>query len=328
MSKVTIKDVAKKAGVSVNSVSRVLNNRGYISDALREKVFEAIESLDYTPNEMARSFYKRETLAIALIVPTVKNPFFAELAFYIEQELAKCGYHLFVCNSLDDSKNEQEYLEMLKEKRVDGVIVASHNMDIDYYETLRGPLVSIERQLGDGIPMVSSDNYGGGKLATETLLATGAKRILCVMGDKTLDTPANQRAVAYTDVMTEHQYPIAIAEVPFHWPESQKIEKVRHILTGDVQFDGIFAGDDVMATYVINEARKMGLAVPEDLQVIGFDGTHMIQQMNPELTTIAQPIADMAKHSVSILIAQMKKEAFPTPTPLPVRLREGHSTKK
>src|SRR5690625_2483864 len=147
MTKITINDVAQRPGVSVTSVSRVLNNRGYISDNLRSKVMNTIEELDYTPNEIARSFYKNETKSIALIIPTIKNTFFSELAFYIERELAQDGYHLYIGNSLNDEVNEREYLKMLKEKRVDGMIVGSHNINLEEYDEINGNIVSVERKI-------------------------------------------------------------------------------------------------------------------------------------------------------------------------------------
>ena len=167
----TIKDVAEKAGVSVTTVSRVLNNRGYISDKTRKKVMTTMDELNYTPNEMARSFLTNKTRFIALIVPTTENPFFGELTFHLEKELAKKGYNLFICNSLNDVDNEKKYLRLLQEKRVDGVIVGSHNINISEYQYFENKIVSIERELTAHIPIIQSDNYLGGKLATQELYA-------------------------------------------------------------------------------------------------------------------------------------------------------------
>ena len=119
MKKATIHDVAKKAGVSVTTVSRVLNNRGYISDEMKEKVMTAIKELNYIPNEIARSFFTNKTNFVGLIVPTTSNPFFGELTFHIEKKLSTKGYKLFICNSINDVETERVYLRLLQEKRVD-----------------------------------------------------------------------------------------------------------------------------------------------------------------------------------------------------------------
>ena len=147
MAKITINDVAKHAGVSITTVSRVLNNRGYISDATREKVQSSINELGFIPNELARSFFTCSSNLIGLIIPTTANPFFGELTFYIEKQLSKEGYKLFICNSINENENEKEYLRMLQENRVDGIIVGSHNLNIEEYDKLPLKAVSVERVL-------------------------------------------------------------------------------------------------------------------------------------------------------------------------------------
>src|SRR5699024_5880378 len=160
-------------------------------------VMSAVKKLNYTPNEIARSFFKNETRSIALIVPTINNPFFSELAFYIERELANFNYHLFVGNSLNNSMNEKEYLQMLDEKRVDGIIVGSHNMGIDEYDKIQGNIVSIERRICEKIPMIESDNYSGGKIATEELKKLGCKNIIEIRGNKNDNGQTNNSITAY-----------------------------------------------------------------------------------------------------------------------------------
>lgn len=306
MSKTTIKDVAKVAGVSVTSVSRVLNNRGYISDQLKGKVIQAIEDLNYTPNEIARSFYKNETKAIALIIPTNLNPFFSELTFYIEKELANLGYHLYVCNSLNDSNKEKEYLELLSEKKVDGIIVGSHNMDIKGYDKISGNIVSIERKINDRIPMIISDNYLGGKLATEELINNDCKSILCITGDQDESAPANNRLVAYSQVMKKNRLKEYIYRMPFTDTREEKTKKIRSIFEEDITFDGVFAGDDLTAHYVIQVAESLGLEIHKDLYVVGYDGTSLIRNLFPEIVTVVQPLERMAIKSVEILLDMIK----------------------
>lgn len=322
MSKITIKNVAEKAGVSVTSVSRVLNNRGYISDDLRSKVMEAIDELNYTPNEIARSFYKSETKSVALIVPTIHNPFFSELAFYIERELSKDGYHLYIGNSLNDSVNEREYLKMLKEQRVDGMIVGSHNIEMEEYDKITGNIVSVERKINDEIPMIESDNYLGGKLATERLIQQGCRKIICISGSQTIDSPASNRVIAYSDVMQKNNLKEQIVEIPFAESADEKHRRVKEIFTSKIEFDGIFADDDILASYAINEAEKFNRKIPEDLKIIGFDGTNLMQDLFPNLVTVVQPIEKIAQKSVEVLLQLIKHEQVESLYTLPVKLNK------
>lgn len=326
MSNITIKDVALKAGVSVTSVSRVLNNRGYISENLKRKVMDAIEELDYTPNEIARSFYKNETKSIALIVPTIENPFFAELTFWIERELSKSGYHLFVGSSLNDSSNEKEYLKMLKEQRVDGIIVGSHNMGIEEYDKISGNIVSIERNISPKIPMIESNNYYGGKIATEELIKKGCKNVICITGNKSVNTPANNRAVAYTEVVSNYGLKEMIIEIPLTISEYDKKRRIKELFMSKIEFDGVFAGDDIIARYFMNIAKEFGVKVPEELKIIGFDGTKRMQDLVPQLSTVIQPIEEMAKKSVNILLKLINNEITDNIYTFPVTLKSSTTT--
>ena len=327
MERITIKNVAEEAGVSVTSVSRVLNNRGYISDELRNKVMSAVKKLNYTPNEIARSFFKNETRSIALIVPTINNPFFSELAFYIERELANFNYHLFVGNSLNNSMNEKEYLQMLDEKRVDGIIVGSHNMGIDEYDKIQGNIVSIERRISEKIPMIESDNYHGGKIATEELIKLGCKNIICISGNKNVDTPANNRVAAYSHVLKDNNMEEFIIEIPFSESEEEKLYRLNKLFHSNINFDGVFAGDDLMAKYIMNIANEKKINLQSDLKIIGFDGTSLMQNLVPELMTVVQPIERMAKTTVEVLLKLIKGEKVKDVYTLPVKLKVTPTSK-
>lgn len=323
---VTIHDVAKKAGVSVTTVSRVLNNRGYISSEMRAKVLDAIEELNYTPNEIARSFFSNESKFIALIIPTTDNPFFGELTFHIERTLARYGYHLFICNSLNDSENELKYLRLLKEKRVDGIIVGSHNIDISEYENYEDQIVSIERKLTDDIPIVQSDDYNGGKLATRELISQGCQNILCVVGDRSIQTPANDRSTAYLHEVEKNNMIPHFVEIPFHFEISEKKEIIKKVFQADFNYDGIFAGDDVLAKMFMNIARESGFGIPQDIKIIGFDGTTSMRTLIPELSTVIQPIEELAKGAVEVLLKSMQGKKVKKENVYPVELYLSEST--
>ena len=169
----TIHDVAKKANVSVTTVSRVLNNRGYISEATKAKVFKTMSELNYQPNEIARSLLRKQSNVIGLIIPNVSHPFFSELTNHVENYAYENGYKLLLCNSQLDPIKEKDYIEMLKRNRVDGIIMGSHTLQVEEYMNLNSPIVTIDRQISPDIPYISSDNYSGGRIAAQLLVDKG-----------------------------------------------------------------------------------------------------------------------------------------------------------
>ena len=191
--KPSIKDVAKVAGVSATTVSRVLNNRGYISKETKRKVYAAIEDVEYYPNDIARALLSNKTNLIGLIFPMINNPFHVELISYIETILSEKGFKVLLCNSMNNPKKEQDYLTMLRRNQVDGIIVGTHNDNIPDYNISGLPVVAIDRYLGENVVTVSCDNYAGGRLAVESLLEKGCKNILCIRGNSKLKLPANKR---------------------------------------------------------------------------------------------------------------------------------------
>lgn len=327
MTKITIHDVAKNAGVSSTTVSRVLNNRGYISEEMKKKVHDSIDELGFIPNQMARSLFTNQTKFIGLIIPTTANPFFGELTYYIEKYLSKLDYKLLICNSINESENEKQYLSMLQENRVDGIIVGSHNIDIAEYEKMPLKMVSVERKINETIPTIQSDNYSGGYLATEELIKAGCKKILCITGNPNLETPANDRSKAYLDCMAENKMCTYVERIHFTDSNERKLMRVTEIFKETTDYDGVFAGDDVIASIILGYAKAEGISVPKQLKIIGFDGTDLIRTVLPELTTISQPIQELAEKSVEMLLAEIKNKPVKKSIVLPVKLLRNGSTK-
>ena len=163
---VKLTDVAKKAGVSPTTVSRVINNYGSLSQKTIDKVNQAMKELNYQPNSLARSLQGKNTQLIGLIFPTVANPFFGELVEQLESKLFDLGYRSILCDSANNKEKERNYLNMLAANKVDGIIAGAHNLGIQEYENIELPIVSFDRYLADGTPIVSSDNFRGGYLAS------------------------------------------------------------------------------------------------------------------------------------------------------------------
>ncbi len=317
----TIKDVARVSGVSVTTVSRVLNNKGYISEETKQKVHQAMTELNYEPSEIARSLFRKKSNMIGLIVPNVAHPFFAELTSYIESYAQTKGYKILLCNSLLDIEKEKEYIKLLKSNQVDGIIMGSHSLEIDEYKDLNLPLVTLDRQIDVKVPYVCSDNYLGGVLATEALIDAGCKNIVHISGNLNLNNLSNQRCVAFEQTCQVNNVAYTIYESDMTALETNDYSKILHeIFTNQKDIDGIFASSDIIAAQIIKFCRKLGKEIPKDLKIVGYDDTEFASYLEPELTTIKQPIKTLATYSIDLIIKQIEGELTPNCTTLPVEL--------
>ena len=335
----TLADVAQTAGVSLTTVSRVLNNRGYLSQETRERVAAAIAQLNYRPNQIARALHGKSTQSIGLIVPTVALPFFGELTEHVEDFLADHGYRTFVCNSMGKAEREREYLDLLVSHRVDGIISSAHNDGLADYSSIHLPMVSVDRDLSPTVPNVCCDNEAGGRIAAEHLLKRGARRP-ALLTSRT--GTHNLREKGYRQVLQQAGIEPVVLTVGFNTPDAERSGLIRErldLVSGDI--DAVFATDDLTAAQVIEWASERGLRVPEDFKVVGFDGTVAMRRALPALTTIQQPIADLARAAVDLLVDQigdvassspdddrsdLPSQAPRVPSPMDVRLVPGRTT--
>ncbi|MFR6673758.1 MAG: LacI family DNA-binding transcriptional regulator [Enterococcus avium] len=325
MKNIGIREVAKEANVSPTTVSRVLNNRGYLSEETKNKVFNAMNKLEYYPNELARALFKNETYTVGLIFPTITNPFHAELIQSIEFELSNKGYKVLLCNSLNNPTKEKEYLAMLRKNQVDGIIVGTHNKDIDDYNIPGLPIVAIDRNLGKNTVTVSCDNYTGGEIATQLLVSHGCRNILCIRGDSKIKLPANSRTLAYQSIIKENKLDPLILEVPFVAEIKDKKKIIGEYLETHPNIDGIFAGDDLLATLAINSLVDSHKNVPEDVKVVGFDGAEQTLIYNSGLTTVQQPIGQISSVAVHKLLNMIAGKEEKDELDLPVKLLKNHT---
>lgn len=321
----TIKDVAKKAGVTVTTVSRVLNNRGYISDVTRKKVHDAMKELNYKPNELARSLFRKKSNLIGLIVPDVSHPFFAELSNHIEYYAYKKGYKILLCNSYQDSVKEKGYIDMLKSNQVDGIIMGSHALETSEYNKTDLPIVAIDRYLSEKIPFITSDNYHGGVLATTLLITKGCKKLVHISGPLELNTPANKRYQAFKDITKEKNIESIVIEEKLDNFEGYK-KMVFKLFQEHPDIDGVFASSDIIAASIINVAHCLGKKITDDLKIVGYDDISIASLIVPSLTTIKQPIKHMGKLAIKILIDQMEKKSVAIENILPIKLIERETT--
>ncbi|EOT47126.1 MULTISPECIES: LacI family DNA-binding transcriptional regulator [Enterococcus] len=318
-----LEDVAKLANVSKTTVSRVLNKRGYLSQETIDKVEAAMKELNYQPNTVARQLYNKKTNLIGLIFPTVANPFFGELVAILENELYQRGYKVIIGNSMNNRRKETDYLNQLLSEQVDGLIVGAHNQGIEEYRYEHLPIVAIDRVMNEDIPIIESDNYFGGKQATQLLIDQGAKVILHTNGPADLDTPAMRRRKAYEDTMQEHGLVPETVVVDFNITYEEKQQIFQKIFDEHPNVEGIFASNDVDAMMLYQIAQQRQYRVPEDLLIVGYDGTTLMRTLFPDLTTIVQPIREIALQAIQTLEKRLAKRETAKEYICPVQLHHG-----
>ncbi|GAB6253929.1 ribose operon transcriptional repressor RbsR [Bacillus cereus] len=321
----TIKDVAKLAGVSVATVSRVLNKNGYVHEDTLKKVERAIEMLDYKPSTVARSLYNKKSRLIGLVVPNIVNPFFPEVARAVEDVAHKQGYTVVLCNSDESLEKEKQYIDVLRQNNVDGFIVATNPQNSVNYMNVSVPVVAIDRMFNERIPTVYADNYAGSQAATKLLLDKGCKHIAHIRGPRDVST-ANERFEGFVDVITQNNLSYMIAESTFDPANSELV--AMELLEEYPNIDGIVAGNDLIAIGIVKAALQKGIVIPNDLQIIGFDGISLTEMMYPSITTVAQPIYEMGKIATELLLEQMEGNTLEEKHyRLPIEIIERNTTK-
>ncbi len=297
----TIKDVARIAGVTPTTVSRVINNRGYLSQNTKQKVYQAMDQLNYSPNAIARSLFSKKSGILGIILPDLRHPFFAELAGYIEFYANQSNYKLLICNSNHNATKEKQFVDLLKSNQIDGLVMASHTLDVDEFARLEYPIVTFDRII-DQFPYVCSDNHQGGVLAAEKLISLGCKKVGHICGNLQLDLLSNQRSWSFIKTMKEHGIePIIIQTGNDVFDYSHYEELITPLFRDHPDVNGIFTTSDILAAYVSRVCNNLGIHIPKDLKLIGYDDVPLSTWMIPQLSTIRQPMREMAERIVQLL---------------------------
>ena len=331
----TIQDVAERAGVSISTVSRVINRTVAVDPATERRVREAIDALGYRPNLLARSFRRRVTHTIGLLVPDNSNPFFAEVARAIEDAGFAEGYSVILCNSDLSEVKQATYVDVLLAKRVDGLILTSSGLiqTVDGFDVMDRifdagvPCVVVDRDLGEmPVDQVLVDNHEGGYLAGRYLTELGHRRFACVVGPSDL-TPSAGRIAGFRRALSEascHLPPEAL--VRGNGRHDGGVAAAQELLRRGIDFTAVFAFNDQMAVGVIGTLQRAGCRVPEDVSVVGFDDIPEASAMFPAITTVAQPIAEMGGRGVRLLVDRITRRDAPYQrVVLPTRLVERES---
>jgi len=306
----TIKDVAQLAGVSITTVSHVINETRFVSDELRTSVLAAVEELNYRPNVLARSLRRGETKTIGLIVPDNSNPFFAEVARIVEDVGFENGYSVILCNSDGNADKEAAYINVLITKQVDGVIFIAAGGKQEHLRELMAqhiPVVVADRDIPQTLAdVVLVNNEQGGYDAARYLITLGHRRVACIAGPSDV-SPSADRVHGYRRALRESGIPVAqelIVSGDFRSPSGETA--MAQLLRLDEPPSAVFACNDVMAIGALRAVRSAGLQVPGDVSIIGFDDISSASAVSPALTTIAQPIVELATQAAQFLISRIQ----------------------
>ena len=323
----TIVDVARLAGVTPTTVSRVINNRGYISEKTKKRVHEAMDELGYQPNEIARSLTKQKSNTIGVIVPHISHPYFAKLISNLENEAAKKDYKIILCNSKEKAEKEKQYLDMCKSNRVAGIIICSGNVESNKINTGGIPVVLLEKNFEEGKLGIQCDNYQGGKLSTEHLIECGCKKILHLSGVIDEEMPADNREKAFIDVCSKNEIEYFIKKYDIDtYNQMNYYDYIKAALNEIEGVDGIFASSDLIAAQVIQVCNEIKIRIPEDIKLVGFDDVDISQLTTPRITTVHQPIKEMARLSIELIDAKYNNIEVNEKTILPIKLIIREST--
>ncbi|MGC9522363.1 MAG: LacI family DNA-binding transcriptional regulator [Anaerolineae bacterium] len=316
--RVTMADVAREVGVSMMTVSRVINDKGDVSDVTRERVLEAVERLGYRPSGIARSLATRHTGTLGLVVPDVANPFFAEVARGVEHVAYAEGYNVFLCNTDEDPERELDVLGSLEEKRVDGIVLCSSrltNSDLQLVVSSHPAVVLVNRRVdgccppgsgAHGVRAVLVDDVTGGEIATQHLLARGHSAIGFLSGPQGSQS-GQGRLEGYRRAMRQAGLPTQSSWIRPCAPVAEAGREVaRELLSRQPELTALLCYNDLVAVGALRACVDLGRQVPDDLAVVGFDDILLAALVTPPLTTCRIPRKELGVQAVKQLFAQIR----------------------
>ncbi|WP_309122527.1 LacI family DNA-binding transcriptional regulator [Paenibacillus sp.] len=319
MKQVTIYDIAKEAKVSVATVSRVLNNTAPVKDSTRSKIMQLIDQYQFQPNALARSLSKKETGTIGVILPDVTNPFFPEVFSGIERVARDMGYTFFLCDTLGNYDRESQYLHILREKQVDGIIFLGGRINLskckpelveEVVETAnRIPLVLVNGNLpGTSLYRVITDESKGAEIATQYLIDSGHRKIAFIAGNDNMSTTA-QKVRAFKRIMERNGLKVPADRVLYGDFSMVSGERsMVRILSQPDRPTAVFCVNDFTAVGALKAAMKAGIQVPGEISIVGYDDIPLASAIYPELTTVKQHMDRLGANAVQVLHKLIMKE--------------------
>lgn len=306
--KITIKDVAKKANVSVATVSRVMNNQGGYSEKTKQRVLAVIKELGYHPNAIARGLVGKRTKTIGLLVPDLTSTLPIELLKGAEKAAHKMGHSVILCNTELEGRKTLDYLQLLNEKQIDGIIYASHELKEDYYQYIKGmnvPLVLLATESNRfPVPFVKVNDRLAVYSAISYLIEKGHRKVAIVSGGERDEIAGVPRIVGYKAAMKDHGLTVndnwIVKTEGFFFEDGKK--GFLQLMNQSPDITAVFAGSDDMAVGILSAAYDLGLKVPEDVSVMGYDNLKIAEMVVPTLTTVAQPFEKMGEKAVEMIL--------------------------
>lgn len=322
----TMKDVAREAGVALGTVSKVFNGIP-VGERYRVKVEEAALRLGYQVNHYARGLKTNKTAVVALLLPHVDHPFFSALEQYICRALAQRDYRMQLYLTDFDPETEQRCIRLVRQHKVDGIIGLTYNPNLDVGEDI--PFVTIDRCFGPKVPCVSSDNYSGGRMQAEKLISLGCRHLAFVRTGSWAYGEVDKRGDGFESACRSNRIPMESCWLS--GPE-QEIELFRsffreHMVDGRLEIDGIGCSTDLLAYQIMGILGQMGIRVPEDVQIVGYDGIRKFGSEDYYCSTIVQPTQRIAESCVELVLSGDRSQ-LPSLICLPVTYAKGGTTRE
>ena len=308
----SMKDVARLAGVSISTVSRVINKTIPVDEETRKRVEEAVRNLNYKPNLLAKGLRLKSGNLIGLVVPEfVHSQAFSEFINYTEEFAVKYGFNLILGNNHNNPDIEERFIDSLIRRNVDGIIfsrVSDESRVLRIIDKTNIPIVVIDRALdNEDVPSVVLDNYKAGVIAAEHLVKIGHKNIACITGPLNISL-CRERLKGFKDVLSKNGISLKrefIFEGDFKYDSG--IEAMKYFLENNYKITAIWAQNDLMAIGALNTLKHYGIKIPEEMSLIGMDNINLTEMVVPSITTIMQPYKEMCEKAVELIIKQEKK---------------------
>lgn len=308
--KISMSDIARLSGVSIATVSRVLNHNGRFSAETERKVMEVVEKYNYTINPNAQGLRTNRTKTIGVIIPDITNEYFSQIVRSIENTIIKDGYNVFVCDTNEDAELEHYHVASLQTKGVEGIIYISTQRSVNEISKLINvPVVFIDRGPDEASVLVSSDNLMGGFLATEQLIKHGCKNILMLRDINRFST-VNNRVKGYVEALEKYGCTVRQDNIiPCKVSYTAAKEKIKQLIDSGVSFDGVFCNNDMMALGVLSGLKERKIKVPSEVKIVGFDGVIATEISEPPITTVIQNTEMLGQKAVEVLMKLVENDA-------------------
>lgn len=309
--KATLKEVARLANVSTATVSHVINNTKYVSEDLKRQVYNAMETLNYQPNALAKSLKMQESKLIGVLISDIANPFFSTVVRGVENGLSSNGYNILLCNSDSDPEKERKYLDVLISKRVDGLIVSSAGNTGEFFKNLEKtgvPIVFLNRFpyfLSSNVIM--TNNVMGAYMATEHLIRHGHRRLAIITGPQDIST-GRDRLTGFQRALEDYQLnmnPDYIKEGGFDTKSGYQLMK--ELWNQETKPDACFISNNSMSLGAYKYLKEVGVKVPEDMALIGYDDPEWADIVDPPLTTVSQPAYEQGVQAAKLMLSHIKE---------------------